>query len=116
MQELYPFGDASDGNKVDAARTKVDMEKITRVIEDHFKNTWLLARAVLVIKDGNIIYEKYGDGATADRPQLGWSMTKSWLHTLVGIAIFKGILPDGLQTKMKIPEWNNDTRKYKYLT
>lgn len=44
-------------------------------------------RAVLVIKDGELIAERYADGFDVDTPQLGWSMTKSVTNLLVGRAV-----------------------------
>eukprot|EP00511_Aplanochytrium_stocchinoi_P005586 CAMPEP_0204826164 /NCGR_PEP_ID=MMETSP1346-20131115/3901_1 /ASSEMBLY_ACC=CAM_ASM_000771 /TAXON_ID=215587 /ORGANISM="Aplanochytrium stocchinoi, Strain GSBS06" /LENGTH=327 /DNA_ID=CAMNT_0051954057 /DNA_START=553 /DNA_END=1533 /DNA_ORIENTATION=+ len=84
------------------------MKTLSSAIEAHFNNSWLNARAVLIIKDGTIIYEKYGDGASQKSRLLGWSMTKSWLHTLVGIAIKNEFLPQGLDTKMELPEWSDE--------
>lgn len=43
--------------------------------------------AVLVAKDGQLIYERYGNGYNKDQPQLGWSMTKS-LTALIAGALF----------------------------
>ena len=37
--------------------------------------------------------------------QLGWSMTKGWLCTIIGRMIKNGLLPQGLETKVDIPEW-----------
>ena len=41
-------------------------------------------RAVVVVKDGELIAERYADGFTKDTPQLGWSMAKSVTNLLVG--------------------------------
>lgn len=49
--------------------------------------------AVLVVKDGHLVHERYAPGYTKDQPQLGWSMTKSltalWTGTLIGEGRFK---------------------------
>jgi len=62
---------------------------VQRVIEDH-----ALAgpgmRAVLVVKDGRIVGERYGDGFDAQTPLLGWSITKSVTAALIGRAIREG--------------------------
>jgi CubicO group peptidase (beta-lactamase class C family) len=66
-------------------------------------------RATLVVKDGRIIAEAYGEGFSKDTPLLGWSMTKTVTGLLVG-ALEKsgGITRDraGL-----FPAWEADGRK-----
>ena len=42
-------------------------------------------RALLVIKDDQILYEWYAGGFDRDTPQLGWSMTKSLMNAALGI-------------------------------
>lgn len=49
-------------------------------------------RAVVVVKDGQIIGERYADGFTAEMPQLGWSMAKSATNLLAGILVKEGAL------------------------
>ncbi|MEM6398167.1 MAG: serine hydrolase [Bacteroidota bacterium] len=62
------------------------------------------ARAVLVIKDGQLLAESYAEGYDKDTPLLGWSMTKSITGLLVGMA---GLEPE--QDHL-FPEWENDRR------
>ncbi|GAA0859175.1 serine hydrolase [Aliiglaciecola litoralis] len=45
---------------------------------------------LLVIKDGNIVYEDYLRGNAQDRQHISWSMGKSFLSALFGIAIEEG--------------------------
>ncbi|MEN0000917.1 MAG: serine hydrolase [Pseudomonadota bacterium] len=47
-------------------------------------------RAVVVVKDGQIIGERYGDGFSAQTPLLGWSVTKTVTGALIGRAIREG--------------------------
>lgn len=47
-------------------------------------------RAVVVVKDGRIVGERYGEGFSAATPLLGWSMTKTVNAVLVGTLIGDG--------------------------
>lgn len=49
-------------------------------------------RAVVVLKDGRVIGERYADGFTATTPQLGWSMSKSVTNLLAGRLAEQGLL------------------------
>lgn len=48
--------------------------------------------AVVVLKDGQVIAERYAGGATPDTPLLGFSATKSMTATLIGILVRQGRL------------------------
>jgi CubicO group peptidase (beta-lactamase class C family) len=65
-------------------------------------------RAVVVVRDGRIIAETYGQDFTASTPLQGWSMTKSVTATLVGMAIRDGTL--SLDQQHLFPQWEQDTR------
>lgn len=41
----------------------------------------------VVIKDGYLVYEKYSEDYNPQRPHLIWSVSKSILHALIGIAV-----------------------------
>jgi CubicO group peptidase (beta-lactamase class C family) len=41
-------------------------------------------RAVVIVKDGRIVGEAYGDGFSEDTPLLGWSMTKTVNAAVIG--------------------------------
>ncbi|MEO1701723.1 MAG: serine hydrolase [Pseudomonadota bacterium] len=47
-------------------------------------------RAVVVVRDGEIVGERYGEGFNAQTPLLGWSTTKSVTAALIGRAIREG--------------------------
>jgi CubicO group peptidase (beta-lactamase class C family) len=52
-------------------------------------------RAVVVLKDGHVVAERYADGFGIDTPILGFSSTKSVISALTGILVRKGALtPD----------------------
>lgn len=48
------------------------------------------ATGLLVIKDGKIVHERYLRGADADSRFTSWSMAKSFVSTLVGMALAEG--------------------------
>jgi CubicO group peptidase (beta-lactamase class C family) len=63
-------------------------------------------RAVLVVVDGQTRLEYYRDGFAAGDYEHLWSVTKSVVSTLVGIAIGEGLIPD-LDTSLQVllPEY-----------
>lgn len=67
------------------------------------------ARAVVVVKDGRIIGETYGDGFNERTPLLGWSMTKTVTGALVGLLARDGRLD--LEARDLFPEWSGDDRR-----
>ena len=72
--------------------------------EDKKVNT----RAVVVIKGGKLIAERYAPGYNQDTPQMGWSMTKSVINALMGILVGQGTLD--IYAPARIPEWYNQTQ------
>jgi CubicO group peptidase (beta-lactamase class C family) len=62
-------------------------------------------RAVVVVRDGRIVGERYADGFTQGTPQLGWSMSKSVASLLTGRLVQEGVVKvtdDHLR-----PEWTD---------
>src|SRR5690606_5335053 len=49
-------------------------------------------RAVVVVKDGRIVGERYGEGFSAETPLLGWSMTKTVTAAIIGTLVGEGRL------------------------
>ncbi|GMU63110.1 MAG: hypothetical protein AMXMBFR34_48730 [Myxococcaceae bacterium] len=47
---------------------------------------------LVIIKGGNVIYERYGRGFTASNRHLSWSMAKSVSSALIGVAVQQGAL------------------------
>jgi CubicO group peptidase (beta-lactamase class C family) len=65
-------------------------------------------RAVVVVKNGAIVGERYGEGFTRDTPLLGWSMTKTVTAMIVGELVKQGALD--LSKSSLFPEWAGDDR------
>ena len=59
--------------------------------------------ALLVIKEGKLLYERYAHGSNPIYLQYSWSMAKSVTHALVGILVDQGKL--GLYEPVAVPEW-----------
>jgi CubicO group peptidase (beta-lactamase class C family) len=65
-------------------------------------------RAMVVVKDGRIVAERYGDGFSEKTPLIGWSMTKT-----VNAAIIGTLVKDGKMTvddKRLFGDWRTDGR------
>jgi len=60
-------------------------------------------RAVVVVKDGHIVAERYADGFGIDTPILGFSSTKSVISALTGILVRKGAL--SLDKPVPVAAW-----------
>jgi CubicO group peptidase (beta-lactamase class C family) len=63
-------------------------------------------RAVVVVKGGELVAERYADGFDAETPQLGWSMSKSVANLMTGMLVEQGVVAlddDGLR-----PEWTDE--------
>lgn len=62
-------------------------------------------KAVLVVHRGRLLAERYADGFTSATPMVSWSMAKSVLASLVGIAVSEGRL--ALREPAPVPEWSS---------
>ena len=65
--------------------------------------------ALLVVKNGELIYERYDAGANPIYLQYSWSMAKSIVQALVGILVRQGRID--IHAPANVPEWKNDSRK-----
>jgi CubicO group peptidase (beta-lactamase class C family) len=62
-------------------------------------------KAVVVVKDGHVIAERYARGYGMDTPILGYSATKSVISALTGILVRQGKL--ALHEPAPVPAWQN---------
>ena len=77
---------------------------LDRAFEENEPLTPKRTRAVVVVQNGWVIAERYAQGIQPDMPLIGWSMSKSITHALIGRAIQEGLLdPD---KPPKVPEWS----------
>ncbi|MGN6464270.1 MAG: serine hydrolase, partial [Rhizobiaceae bacterium] len=66
-------------------------------------------RAIVVVQDGRIVGERYGEGFAADTPLIGWSMTKTVNVAILGTVLGAGKL--SLDRKNLFAEWSSDERR-----
>jgi CubicO group peptidase (beta-lactamase class C family) len=82
----------------------VDPSRFAGLIEqgfapDPFGETW----AVVAIHGGRLVFERYGEGRTADDACRSWSMAKSITQALAGILVGDGKLD--IDAPVDVPEW-----------
>lgn len=92
-----------------AARDDVDYEAIEAAFNSSFADPKAATRALLVVKDGAVIAERYAEGFTRDTPFLSWSVAKSVTATMVGAAVHQGFLD--ITAPAPVAEWANDRRR-----
>ena len=63
-------------------------------------------RGVVIVKDGELVAERYADGFDASTPQLGWSMSKSVTSLMTGMLVKQGVV--SLADDHLRPEWTDE--------
>jgi CubicO group peptidase (beta-lactamase class C family) len=88
--------------KLDAISTKVFSNSNSDLGE---------TRALLIVQNGKIVFEKYNKGFDQDSRLISWSMAKSITSALFGIMAKDGKLT--LDTPIADPHWKKDDRRAK---
>lgn len=98
----WPDGDkaASDQDETNAALSKL-------VTDPDLAGPSM--RAVVVIKDGRIVAESYGEGFGKGTPLIGWSMTKTVNAAIIGRLMLTGRM--SFDDQNLLPQWSGDARK-----
>ncbi|MCT4645443.1 MAG: beta-lactamase family protein [Carboxylicivirga sp.] len=95
------------GNRMsDTIPAGVDIKSLNQFIDQQFTET---SKAVVVVKDGQLIAEKYAKNLHANSPLLGWSMTKTITAALTGIMVKEGKID--IDQPALLEEWEQDERK-----
>lgn len=84
-QEAWPIPDwhsAADANSADWG----EVQAYAFAPRDDRTREGVRTDALLVIKDGHIVYEHYAAPTTVQTPHLSWSISKSVLATVLGVA------------------------------
>ncbi|MGV1756170.1 serine hydrolase [Rhizobium sp. P44RR-XXIV] len=66
-------------------------------------------RAIVVVKDGHIVAEAYGDGFSKTTPLIGWSMTKTVNAAIIGRLMLTGRM--SFDDQNLLAQWSDDARK-----
>lgn len=82
----------------------VPRERLARAIDDLFADEEAgETRAVLVLSEGRIVAERYGEGFGRDSRMMGWSMTKTVTGVMIGQLVADGRLR--LNETAPVPAW-----------
>jgi CubicO group peptidase (beta-lactamase class C family) len=79
---------------------------LTKALDDAFSDG-TGSRALLVVRDGRLVAERYAPGFSKDTRFLGWSMAKSVTSALVGTLVADG--KADLDLPAPVPEWKDAT-------
>lgn len=112
--DLIPLPRQPDGRPWPTAhwpRSEVDDLAFGKLADEIFdlKGAQGVTYALLVVKEGNLVYERYDGGANAFYLQYSWSMAKSITQALVGILVKQGRLD--IYAPAVVPEWKDDDRR-----
>lgn len=87
-------------------RNDIDYAAIEAALDAAFADERAATRAILVVKDGAAVAERYAPGFSRETPFLSWSMAKSMTATMAGAAVHQGFLD--LDAAPPVREWEGD--------
>jgi CubicO group peptidase (beta-lactamase class C family) len=104
-----PPPDLNDGLKVASAESVgIDKKDIEIFNQGILNGDFGYLRALVLIKDGSIVYEGYFHGARRDDRYTIYSVSKTFTSALIGIAIDKGLIKSVNQAVLPFfPEYKN---------
>jgi len=82
--EQWPIGSPISGPAVEA------LENYAFALRNDATRDGIRTDALLIVHDGQIIYERYAAPTTAQTPHLTWSISKSLLAAVLGVAYGEG--------------------------
>jgi CubicO group peptidase (beta-lactamase class C family) len=110
----WPAGDGPAQMPADVDGAALDTAIDRAFTEDDPEGLRRNTRAVVVVHDGELVAERYGEGFDAETRLLGWSMAKSVANAIIGRLVEAGEL--GLDDDRLLPEWEDDERSAITLT
>lgn len=101
----FPLGEIV----ADSSKNLINQQVIEEAVQPFFNaKDSSKTKAIVIIKDGQLVFEKYADGIDKDTPLLSWSMAKSLTNALVGRMVMKGQLK--VNDPVALPHWASDER------
>jgi CubicO group peptidase (beta-lactamase class C family) len=97
----WPLGDAGAVKPLKKRKARTALEAVVATAFASDRTT-----AVIVLKDGKIIAERYRADWTMHTPQRTWSVAKSLTATLVGRAVQKGLVD--VNQPAPVPQWRTE--------
>jgi CubicO group peptidase (beta-lactamase class C family) len=94
------------GNRVETINPSIQRQLDTLVALDNAEG--LDTRALLVVRNGEIVAESYARGAEPDTALLGWSMAKSLTAIMIGNLEYRGLI--STDEAPGFAEWADDER------
>ncbi|WP_303812135.1 serine hydrolase domain-containing protein [Sandarakinorhabdus limnophila] len=94
----WPLGDAGAVQPLKKRKARAALDEVVATAFASERTT-----AVIVLKDGKIIAERYRADWTMHTPQRTWSVAKSLTTTLVGRAVQKGLVD--VNQPAPVPQW-----------
>ncbi len=95
--------------EISAADAQLDQAKIDRLFDLSFEDS--ATQAVVLIKNGLLVGERYAEGFNKDSYGTSWSMAKSFYAALIGISIDRGEIESLDDPVAKYLHYFNDERK-----
>lgn len=90
----------------------INQVALTRIIEPFFdtfnEEPFYKTKAILVLKRGQLVYERYANGINQNTPLISWSMAKSITNALVGRMVMQGKV--NINEPIAIADWKKDER------
>ncbi|MBK5300263.1 MULTISPECIES: serine hydrolase domain-containing protein [Gammaproteobacteria] len=88
--ENWPAEQWSPGSKVTGPALQA-LESYAFPPRDEATHQGIRTDALLVIRDGQLVYERYAGPTTAETPHLTWSISKSLMAAVLGVAYGEGL-------------------------
>lgn len=108
--ESWPMGDATGEIETPDALAPV----VDSAFDGESFGDGALTSAILVVRDGEIVAERYMDGHDMHTAQRTWSVAKSVAASVIGAAVEDGLI--AVDAPAPVPEWQGETDPRKEIT